>query len=66
MPRFSNVALISVIVLLGTGTGATIIHMPAVNALWDTSYGVAILVKIGILLGAIALASGNLLRTGPR
>ena len=66
VPRFSNVALISVIVLLGTGTGATIIHMPAVNALWDTSYGVAILVKIGILLGAIALASGNLLRTRPR
>ncbi len=65
VPRFSNVALISVIVLLGTGTGATIIHMPAVNALWDTSYGVAILVKIGILLGAIALASANLLRNRP-
>jgi copper transport protein len=66
VPRFSNVALISVIVLLGTGTGATIVHMPAINALWDTSYGVAILVKIGILLGAIVLAAGNLLRTRPR
>jgi copper transport protein len=66
VPRFSNVALVSVIVLLGTGTGATIIHMPAVNALWDTGYGVAILVKIGILLVAIALASVNLLRNRPR
>jgi copper transport protein len=66
VPRFSKVALISVIVLLSTGTGATIIHMPAVNALWETSYGVAILVKIGILLGAMALAAGNLLRTRPR
>jgi copper transport protein len=66
VPRFSNVALISVIVLLGTGTGATIVHMPAINALWDTSYGVAILVKIGILLGAILLAAGNLLRNRPR
>jgi copper transport protein len=40
--------------------------MPAVDALWDTGYGVAILVKIGILIAAIALAAGNLLRTRPR
>jgi copper transport protein len=40
--------------------------MPAINALWDTTYGVAILVKIGILSGAIALAAANLLRTRPR
>jgi copper transport protein len=66
VPRFSNLALISVLVLLATGTGATIIHMPAVNALWDTSYGVAILVKIGILSAAVMLAAGNLLRTRPR
>jgi copper transport protein len=65
VPRFSNVALLSVIVLLGTGIGATIDHMPAVNALWDTSYGVAILVKVGLLAAAGMLASGNLLRTTP-
>ncbi len=65
VPRFSNVALVSVIVLLATGTGATIVHMPAVNALWDTSYGVAILVKIGLLTAALVLASGNLLRSKP-
>ncbi len=66
VPRFSAVALLSVLVLLGTGTGATIIHMPAVNALWQTGYGVAILIKIGILLAAMAVASGNLLRTKPQ
>ena len=66
VPRFSAVALSSVVVLLATGTAATIIHMPAVNALWETGYGVAILVKIGLLTLAIALASGNLLRTRPR
>jgi copper transport protein len=66
VPRFSNVAFVSVLVLLGTGTGATIVHMPAVNALWETGYGVAILVKIGILLGATLLASGNLLRNKPQ
>jgi copper transport protein len=65
VPRFSNVALVSVIVLLATGTGATIVHMPAVNALWDTGYGVAILVKTGLLIAAMALGSINLLRTTP-
>jgi copper transport protein len=65
VPRFSNAALLSVIVLFGTGVGATIDHMPAVNALWDTSYGVAILVKLGLLAAAAVLASGNLLRTTP-
>jgi copper transport protein len=66
VPRFSALALASVVVLLATGTGATIEHMPALDALWQTGYGVAILVKIGILAAAIALASGNLLRTKPR
>ena len=66
VPRFSNVALVSVLVLLGTGTGATVFHMPAINALWETGYGVAILVKIGILASAVTLASGNLLRTRPQ
>ncbi len=66
VPRFSNVALVSVLVLLATGTGATIVHMPAVNALWDTGYGVAILVKIGLLTAALVLGAANLLRTKPR
>jgi copper transport protein len=66
VPRFSNVAFVSVLVLFGTGTAATIVHMPAVNALWQTGYGVAILVKAGLLAGAIALGAVNLLRTKPR
>jgi copper transport protein len=65
VPRFSNVALVSVVVLFGSGTGATIDHMPAVNALWDSSYGQAILVKLGLLCTAVLLASGNLLRNVP-
>ena len=50
----------------GTGTWATINHMPALDALWLTGYGVAILVKIGLLIAAMALAAFNLLRTKPR
>jgi copper transport protein len=64
--RFSNVALVSVLVLAATGIGEAIEHMPAVNALWETGYGEAILVKAGLLGGAILIASGNLLRSRPR
>jgi copper transport protein len=65
VPRFSSIALASVLVLLATGTGATIIHMPALDALWKTGYGVAILVKLGLLLAAMALGAVNLLRNKP-
>ncbi len=66
VPRFSNVAFVAVLLLLATGTWATINHMPALDALWLTGYGVAILVKIGLLIAAMALGAGNLLRTKPR
>jgi copper transport protein len=66
VPRFSNVALTSVIVLVASGTGASLLHLPTLGSLWQTSYGQALLVKIGLLLGAIVLASVNLLRAKPR
>ena len=66
VPRFSNVALVSVLVLAGSGVGEAFDHMPAVNALWETGYGVTILVKAGLLGGAMLIASGNLLRSRPR
>jgi copper transport protein len=66
VPRFSNVALVSAIVVAGSGVGEAIIHMPAINALWETGFGQAILVKSGLLLAAFALASGNLLRSRPQ
>ena len=65
VPRFSNVAFVSVMVLLGTGVGAAVLHLPVLAALWQTSYGKAILVKAGILLAAMLLASVNLVRTRP-
>jgi copper transport protein len=66
VPRFSNVALVSVLVLIGSGVGAAIFHMPTVASLWQTSYGQALLVKAGLLVVAMAVASGNLLRTRHR
>jgi copper transport protein len=66
IPRFSNTALVAVTCLLGTGIGATVIHMPTLAALWQTSYGKAILVKAGLLAAAMMLAAVNLVRTKPR
>jgi copper transport protein len=66
VPRFSAVALGSVLALAGSGIGEALDHLPAVDALWLTGYGQAILVKSGLLVLALLIASGNLLRTRPR
>ncbi len=66
VPRFSNVAFGSVLLLLGTGIWASVLHLPVWAALWQTSYGEVVLIKIGLLLAAALLAAGNLLRTKPR
>jgi copper transport protein len=65
VPRFSNTAFVSVLVLVGSGTGASLLHLPTLASLWQTSYGQAVLVKIGLVAGAGALAAGNLLRAKP-
>jgi copper transport protein len=66
VPRFSNTAFVSVLVLLGTGIWATVNHMPTLPALWQTSYGKTILVKAALLATAMLLAAVNLVRTKPR
>jgi copper transport protein len=65
VPRFSNVAFVSVLLLLGTGIGETVVHLPVLQALWQTSYGKVILIKIAILLATLPLAAANLLRSKP-
>ena len=66
VPRFSNTAFVSVLALIGSGVGASLIHLPTFSSLWQTSYGQALLVKIGLLCAALLLAQVNLLRTKPR
>jgi copper transport protein len=66
VPRFSNTAFVSVLALIGSGIGASLVHLPTFASLWQTSYGQALLVKIGLLSAALLLAAVNLLRTRPR
>jgi copper transport protein len=66
VPRFSRVALVSVLALIASGTATAILRLPTLASLWDTGYGQALIVKVGILLLALGLAAVNLLRTTPR
>ena len=66
VPRFSNAALASVLVLIASGIGSSLQELPTLASLWQTSYGQALLVKIGLLAAALLLAAVNLLRTNPR
>jgi copper transport protein len=66
VPRFSNTALVSVLLLIGSGIGSSVQELPTFASLWQTSYGQALLVKIGLLGAAVLLAAVNLLRTTPR
>jgi copper transport protein len=66
VPRFSTVAFCSVLLLIGTGIGQALLELPTLATLWSTSYGQALLWKIGLLSAALVLAAVNLARTKPR
>jgi copper transport protein len=66
VPRFSNVAFASVVLLIGSGIGSSVQHLPTLASLWQTSYGKALIAKIVLLGGAMLLAAVNLSRTRPR
>jgi copper transport protein len=65
VPRFSAVAFVAVLALIGSGIDESIVHLPILAALWQTGYGKAILVKIAILVVAAALGAVNFLHTVP-
>jgi copper transport protein len=66
VPRFSNVAFASVVLLIGSGIGSSLQHLPTLASLWQSSYGKTLIAKIVLLGGAMLLAAVNLSRTKPR
>jgi copper transport protein len=66
VPRFSRVAIVSVAALLFTGIVASIVHLPTLQSLWQTNYGLALIAKSILLLCALALAAVNNLRSRPQ
>jgi copper transport protein len=59
VPRFSATAMVSVAVLLAAGAINGYLQVRAWRGLWETEYGVLLLVKIGLVLPLLALGAYN-------
>jgi copper transport protein len=55
--RFSRLATVLIIVLLGAGTYLSVLRLPHLADLWNESYGQVLLVKLGLV--SLALAWGG-------
>jgi copper transport protein len=59
VPRFSTMAVVSVAILLVAGAVNGYLQVRAWRGLWDTEYGILLLVKIGLVLPLLALGAYN-------
>lgn len=64
--RFSVLAVAAVAALLVTGIAQSVVYLEEVRELWETAFGRAILVKIALLGGLIAIGFYNRQRLRPR
>jgi copper transport protein len=64
--RFSLTALVAVAVIVTTGTLQALDRLVLIEDLVETPYGIALLAKIVLLVGLLALGALNLLVWGPR
>jgi copper transport protein len=59
VPRFSVLAVGSVVVLIVAGTVQGYLQVRAWRGLWDTEYGVLLLIKVGLVLPLLAFGAYN-------
>ena len=59
VPRFSTLAVVSVAILIVAGTLNGYLQVRAWRGLWDTEYGILLLVKVGLVLPLLALGAYN-------
>jgi copper transport protein len=64
--RFSVTALIATALLITAGVLQALDRLVLINDLYETPYGIALALKIVLVLVAIAIGAFNLLRWGPR
>lgn len=62
--RFSTVATIAVAFLAATGLYASLLHVPSPRALFETPYGIALTIKLGLLALVLAVGGANFLLRG--
>lgn len=66
VPQFSNLAFVSVAVLIVTGIYATWINVPGLGAMSTTAYGRTLAIKLVLLVPLLTIAAVNLLSLRPR
>jgi copper transport protein len=66
MGRFSSMALIAVALLLVGGILQSVLQLTAVDDLWDTAWGRAVLIKILLVVALVGLGALNRRHTLPR
>jgi copper transport protein len=66
LQRFSTIAATSVIILLATGAANAASQIPDWSSLYDTAYGRALLVKLGIMCVLLLAAAANAFYLRPR
>jgi copper transport protein len=59
VPRFSLLAVVSVIALAATGLVSGFLEVRSLDALWNTTYGQLLLVKAALLVPLVALGAYN-------
>jgi len=63
--RFSTVALVAVLLLVSSGAVLAFLHVYGLPAFSDTPYGRILAAKIAVLLLALGVAGGQLMRLSP-
>jgi copper transport protein len=66
VPRFSTMAVVSVTVLVVAGAVNGYLQVRAWRGLWETQYGVLLLVKVGLVVPLLAFGAYNNRRAVPR
>jgi copper transport protein len=59
VPRFSDLAVVSISVLLSAGVLSGFLEVRSWSGLWDTTYGRLLLVKVALVLPVLALGAFN-------
>jgi copper transport protein len=62
LQQFSTLALASVLILVGTGTLNSLRHLTAVAELWQTRYGLTLVIKLTLVAATLAAAAVSRLR----
>ena len=59
VPRFSNMAVLSVVALIAAGITSAYLQVRTWSGLWETEYGLLLMAKIVLLLPLLALGAYN-------